>query len=317
MTLAQAVRSPAPSRARPLPTAPSRYTTLLALPGGGRAETAVAVAEAAATLDRLLVIKTFTRPASASGGALMDELELAGQLEHENVVQTLSMGFEGGRYFVVNEYLEGATLRDLLERSRLMREALPNAAVLRILVALVAAVEHGSRVAQSDGARALVNAPVHARDVFITYDGQVKLLGFKATALVAGPSALLPRGGADGIAVDALLSGWLSPELQGMLAGLARREQCAPEERLPSLRRALARWQKVVGNGHTELASCMSQLLPVTRAQQTTRILARFSELQRVRRQDGLDPDLPPASGYRTRAATTQRGFPLLTGAAE
>src|SRR4051812_9855611 len=148
----------------------------------GRAEVQVGIAKAACSLQQMVVIKRFHAEAPESDWVqLVAELELASWLRHDNVVRTLGIGLEAGRYFLINEFLEGATLQACLGWSVATRTRLGNLVVAHVLLAIMGAVKHASAVARSEQSQALVCAPVAADDVFITYDGQVKLLGFKSS----------------------------------------------------------------------------------------------------------------------------------------
>jgi len=130
-------------------------------------------------------------------------------------------------------------------------EKLPDAAVTRILLGLFAAVEHANHWARSPQARALVHQPIDAADVFISYAGEVKVLGFKparardATAL-GEPAAVPP---VEPAAVDELLSTQRSPELGAALARIGNRVSAASLIGLWQVARMLREWQ------HSELRS--------------------------------------------------------------
>lgn len=307
MTLAHAIESATRPPVRTAPKRPSRYTPLLALSESDRAETAIAVREDAVTLEELIVVKSFRREASADG-SLMDELELYAALEHENIARALSLGFEAGRYFVVSAYVEGVPLPVLLERARRAPRGLPSAALLRITVAALRAMEHASRAAPSEGARALVQRPVLARDVFITYDGGVKLLGFKAP--LAAPGAATTRSAPEELAaLPALAATPLEPELAAQLATLAAAAATSGAVGLEAALGTLSARQRALGDGRAELAGFMEQHLGEPRARQASRLLSAFNALGRrpPRRApsyaEAHDAEAPPASGYRARAA--------------
>src|SRR6185295_16700747 len=135
----------------------------------GRAEVHVALAKTARSLEQMVVIKRFHADAPECDWVqLVAELELASWLRHDNVVRTLGIGLEAGRYFLINEFLEGTTLQACLDWSAATRTRLGNLVVAHVLLAIMGAVKHASAVARSGQSQALVCAPVAADDVFIT-----------------------------------------------------------------------------------------------------------------------------------------------------
>lgn len=107
----------------------------------------------------------------------LDEARLAARLNHRNIVQTLEVDEEDERYFFVMEYLEGRTLHHV---SRLKGDkALAPPALLRIICDVLAGLHYAHELSDYDGkSLGVVHRDVSPRNVFLTYDGQVKLLDF-------------------------------------------------------------------------------------------------------------------------------------------
>jgi hypothetical protein len=229
---------------------------------------------------------------------LGQELALAARLEQENIVRTLQTGFEAGRHFQVSEYLDGTTLRTFLRWVAWSGAILSNAAVARILLAVVDAVGHAHLLTRSEADGAFVNQPIATTDVFITYDGAVKLLGFKGNrASSSGPIDEI-----EPVAIDALLSRHLSPELSRVLIRLSKATRARSVDRLWQIGQGLHSWQSVelASDGQTELATIMSGVLPHARLKQTARIHAALARLRAER--GASTNDLAPMSGFRIRA---------------
>jgi hypothetical protein len=221
------------------------------------------------------------------------------------VARTLRIGFEHGRHFVVNEYLEGTTLRTLLRYAALAAAHVPDAAVVRVLLALVAAVDHAGGVSASARARSLSRQSIAADDVFITYDGNVKLLGFKGHP-AADPRSIGAGAGADN-AVDALLSAHLTPELAAVLVRAAGHGVRA-HGGLWRVRQALQAWQtrELGSDGRSELVTLMSILPTGVRLEARARLEAAFENARQARQLKSwpplpLDVEEPPSplSGIR------------------
>jgi hypothetical protein len=275
------------------------YTLVGKLRGNGRAEIAICLPKQARSARDVVVVKRLPASALGSvglgyaalkheglgqlGGGVQDEVDLAATVRHGNIVRTLGVGHEAGRPFIVNEYLEGTTLRRLVRGLAARSQSLPNAAVSRILLAILSAVEHSDQLARTPGARALVGQTILADDVYVTFDGDVKLLGFKPSGRqqitgdrgvvangVPTPSGVAPSGAVsnDAAAVDVLLSTHRSPELAAWLARIGRRISARSSIGLWQVACSLQAWQtdKLRSDGRVELAEAMQLVAPELRA---------------------------------------------------
>jgi hypothetical protein len=282
------------------------YTFLNKLQAGLRSDVWLGLPPGGDALDQVVALKVFFPHAGEALDGLEEELALAQQLSHPNVALALRTGRDEDRPFIVSEYLEGATLRSLLGRSRVAGARLPDAAVARVLVALAQAVAHAERKASSVLAKVLVNQVVAADDVFVTFEGDVKLLGFKghlgsAGALQASSEAD-DRDASSYAAVDALLSEHLSPALGAVLARARRPAGVQQLNGLVHLGRSIAAWQKraLGSDGRAELAALMATTFPAARQEQSERLGARFEQVMNARSTAPLgDDDSPPQSGVR------------------
>jgi hypothetical protein len=283
----------------------------------GRSEIQVGIARSARSLEQMVVLKRFHDcPPDADWLQLVAELEFATLLQHENVVRTLGIGLEAGRYFAVQEYLEGATLDALLRSCAATQAQLPHAAVVRILLSILDAVKYADLMAsagQPDFAgtsRALARAFLAVDDVFITCDGHVKLLGFKGTHARPCPT--------QAPAIDALLQQQLTPELRRAFPRLARAANDGVADPTEEIRRVLCSGSPIAGSpiagspiagspagqedGRAELTMAMRQVLRKERAQQALRLAKEFARLRGpVRRPPphAGEEEAAPASGYR------------------
>src|SRR5580704_15910476 len=102
-----------------MPEAPSsllqepKHRLLLELGRGGMGTVYLAIAEGPAGFNKLKVVKQL-RPDLASEPQFLqmflEEARLAAQLNHPNVVQTFEVAFDGQRFYLEMEYLEGQSL---------------------------------------------------------------------------------------------------------------------------------------------------------------------------------------------------------------
>jgi serine/threonine protein kinase len=168
-----------------------KYRLLATLGHGGMADVYLAVAQGPAGFNKLLVIKEL-RPGLAQDpeflSMFMDEARLAARLHHPNVVQTYEAAGVAGRYYIAMEYLDGQPLNRLIAEYA-KGEGLPLSAGLRILCEALSGLHYAHELADYDGRRlAVVHRDVTPHNLFVTYDGEVKLVDF-GIAKAAGSSS--------------------------------------------------------------------------------------------------------------------------------
>jgi hypothetical protein len=289
-----------------------QYTLLRKLPAGLRAEVWLGLPPGGASLSQLVAIKAFFPHAPGPAQtALSAELALASRLTHPNIARALHVGRDAERPFIVSEYIEGTPLAALLRRVSVARARVATSVVTRLLLGVARAVSHAQRQAASPAARQLVQQAVAADDVFVTFDGAVKLLGFKGQLESSEPRADASTAQRQGpnapAAIDALLSQHLTPGLREVLAAACQ----AREPGLQGLRRieqGLERWQSDVlgSDGRRELAALMGAMFPSARLELRAQLEARFEQWLSARSvgvpfaPDG--DEVAPASGFRAVA---------------
>jgi serine/threonine-protein kinase len=162
-----------------------KYRLIAELGHGGMADVYLAVAHGPARFNKLVVIKQIRAQFAEDPEFLsmfLDEARLAARLSHPNVVQTNEVGDDAGRYFMAMEYLEGQPLNRITHRvakSRGPNGGLDLGVYLRILVDVLAGLHHAHDLADYDGTPlGVVHRDVTPHNVFVTYDGQVKIVDF-------------------------------------------------------------------------------------------------------------------------------------------
>jgi len=158
-----------------------RYRLLESIGQGGMADVMVAVMPGPARFNKLLVLKTIRDQIRSDvdqyAEMFLDEARLAARLNHPNVVHTYEVGDERGIYYIAMEYLEGQSLSQV--QRTLGINALPLEARLRILLDTAHGLHHAHELTDYSGrALQVVHCDVSPQNIFLTYDGQVKLLDF-------------------------------------------------------------------------------------------------------------------------------------------
>ncbi|HYQ27799.1 MAG TPA: serine/threonine-protein kinase [Polyangiaceae bacterium] len=176
-----------------------RYRLLLELGQGGMARVFVAVSSGLAGFNKLVVLKVMRdelRESQTSLGMFLGEARLAARMNHPNIVQTLEVGEDGGRYFICMEYLEGQTLGRLMKKT--IDSPLPLAARLELICQVLEALIYMHGFTDPDGTQlSLVHRDISPNNIFVTFDGTAKVLDFgvaKATGVSHATEAGMFKG---------------------------------------------------------------------------------------------------------------------------
>lgn len=156
-----------------------KYRYLLELGQGGTANVYLAVAQGPSGFNKLVVMKTL-KPSLVIDAEFVNmfrtEARLAARLSHPNIVQTNEVTEDGSAPSIVMEYLEGQPLSSILARSL---GNMPLELHLKVLMEVLAGLEYAHELLDYDGTPLrLVHRDVTPHNVFVTFDGQVKLLDF-------------------------------------------------------------------------------------------------------------------------------------------
>jgi serine/threonine-protein kinase len=160
--------------------ADNRFRNVTLLGEGGMARVYLVVSEGLAGSDKLVVLKLL-RPDlahdSSHRGMFLDEARLAVKLEHPNIVHTTEAGERGGLYYLMMEFLDGQPLSRIRQASS--AERLPLTLHLYVLLGLLKGLSYAHDLVDLDGSPLrIVHRDVSPQNVFVTYDGQVKVVDF-------------------------------------------------------------------------------------------------------------------------------------------
>ncbi|MDC0676288.1 bifunctional serine/threonine-protein kinase/ABC transporter substrate-binding protein [Sorangium atrum] len=162
-----------------------KYRLIAKLGRGGMGDVFLAIARGPGSFNKLVVVKRH-RGVGGDGekvvAMFLDEAKLSARLNHPNIVQTYEVDHDDDGYFTVMEYLEGQPLSALM---RAVAEGEPGAAGftrgvwVRIVADLLSGLHYAHELRDYDGAPlGIVHRDVSPHNIFVTYDGAVKLLDF-------------------------------------------------------------------------------------------------------------------------------------------
>jgi serine/threonine-protein kinase len=107
---------------------------------------------------------------------LVDEARIAARLNHPNLVQTIEVGQEAGRYFITMEYLDGQPLHRIQSRAK---DTISIETFVSIFVDVLAGIHYAHELKDFDGTPlGIVHRDVTPHNIFVTYEGQVKVVDF-------------------------------------------------------------------------------------------------------------------------------------------
>ena len=158
----------------------SRYQVITRLGRGGMAQVLLVLARSHAGINKLLVVKELLaelREDPEFVAMFLDEARLAVRLNHPNVIQTYEVDDSRAHPSIVMEYLEGQSLGALL--NRVGRDKMPLELHLYILAQAAAGLHYAHELCDFDGTPlGVVHRDVSPHNLFVTYDGQVKVVDF-------------------------------------------------------------------------------------------------------------------------------------------
>src|SRR5688572_26864638 len=158
-----------------------KYQLIASLGQGGMAKVYLALVAGPSSVNKLMVVKVLKNDVlqGLEGGLdlFWDEARLATRLLHPNIVHTYEVGEIDGHHFLAMEYLDGQVYRVLQSRSQEAR--LPLSEELRILVEVARGLHHAHELTDYRGVPlGVVHRDISPQNVFITYQGQAKLIDF-------------------------------------------------------------------------------------------------------------------------------------------
>jgi serine/threonine protein kinase len=159
-----------------------KYQLIAEIARGGMGVVYLARVQGPGGFNKLVVVKEL-KPELVEEPAFLtmflDEARLAARLNHPNIVQTNEVGNDGDRYFMAMDYLDGRGLDQVRRRTKIAGFGLSVSMQIRVICDMLSGLEYAHNLTEFDGSPLhIVHRDVSPQNVFITFDGQVKLLDF-------------------------------------------------------------------------------------------------------------------------------------------
>jgi tRNA A-37 threonylcarbamoyl transferase component Bud32 len=164
------------------------------------AEVWLAARQGPGAFEKQLVVKQLLPHLAAERAfseMFLNEARLAAQLNHPNIAQVFDLGEDPSGYFMVMEYVDGRSLRDLLQRLRGSSRPLEQTLAAYVVGRACAALHHAHELRDSSGAlTGLVHRDVTPENILTSFGGDVKVVDFgiaKATSVVPSRGTLIGK----------------------------------------------------------------------------------------------------------------------------
>src|SRR5581483_3717162 len=183
--------TPFPTRVSSMPEAAAssdvgtsfgKFFLLKKLAAGGMGEVFLARQQGPAGFQKVLVVKKILAHLTESKEfveAFLGEARLAAQMNHRNIVQVFELGEQDGAYFIAMEYVQGKSLRDLIDASVRRKERIPAELCRTLAEQICDGASYAHNLTDLAGRSLnLVHRDLNPQNVLISYGGDVKIIDF-------------------------------------------------------------------------------------------------------------------------------------------
>ncbi|MFE8598195.1 protein kinase domain-containing protein [Archangium violaceum] len=158
-----------------------QYVLIRKLAEGGMAEIFLAKHLGAEGFERDVVIKCMHEHLTQHRefvSMFLDEARLAARLHHPNIVQITDLGMADNRYFICMEYLAGEDLEAVFGATQYQGQGVPIPIAARIILSALEGLEFAHGYQDQGRPLELVHRDISPSNIFVTYQGTVKVLDF-------------------------------------------------------------------------------------------------------------------------------------------
>ncbi len=109
----------------------------------------------------------------------LDEARLATKLSHANIVQTFEVGVKDNTYYLVMEFIEGTSLKVLMNHYKEKKQLLPMGVAIYIMMEAAKGLGYAHSAKDANGERLnIVHRDISPPNILLSVQGEVKLVDF-------------------------------------------------------------------------------------------------------------------------------------------
>ncbi len=160
-----------------------KYEILALLALGGTAEIYLARIDGAAGFEKYVVVKCLHDHLNDDQDFVkmfLDEARIAAHLDHSNIVQTMELGEQDGRYFMVMEFLAGLSLAMVVRRvaERIPGGKVPASLTLNMLAQSCAGLHYAHERSVNGKNLNIVHRDISPQNIVVSFEGVAKVVDF-------------------------------------------------------------------------------------------------------------------------------------------
>jgi serine/threonine protein kinase len=158
------------------------FTLLHQLGAGGMGQVFLASQVGEHGIRRLVAVKRILSHLSSDETLVqlfLDEVRIAAQINHGNIIQVVDHGCIDGQYYMAMEYVHGETLGDVMATLRGAKQRIPLDVLLHVACGVCEGLDHAHRKAGLDGRPlGIVHRDISPQNVMLSFEGEVKIADF-------------------------------------------------------------------------------------------------------------------------------------------
>jgi eukaryotic-like serine/threonine-protein kinase len=159
-----------------------KYVPVKKLDAGGMAEVFIADAVGVHGIAKRVAIKRVLPGLAANAkfvAMFLDEARVAMNLSHANIVQTFDVGEEDGSYFIVMEFVDGTSLKNLIEHRRERDKLIPMGAAITIVIEACKGLSYAHNAVDiRNKPLDIVHRDISPPNLLLSLRGEVKVTDF-------------------------------------------------------------------------------------------------------------------------------------------
>lgn len=159
-----------------------KYKVIKKLDAGGMAEVFIADASGVEGIIKRVAIKRILPTLSSNTkfvAMFLDEARVASVLSHANIVQTFDVGESEGSYFIVMEFVDGTSLKNLIEHRKERGLLIPMGVAVRFIIEACKGLDYAHNAVDfRQKPLGIVHRDISPPNLLVSVRGEVKVVDF-------------------------------------------------------------------------------------------------------------------------------------------